>query len=153
MNYFSIEKRKSLIHGVGLFTREFILRRSLVINWVDQGRIISERDHLTLIAENEFAAKNSVRLCGSAFIIGESEDATDSINHSTSPNLLYFNGLCFSARDIQPEEELTIDYRFLNSETQIDVVRGFSNEIALRQSAKVVIEIVAIAERVAEKPE
>lgn len=132
-----VECKPSPIHGKGVFAKEWIQRGSLVINWLaDQDtRLISEQEHLELVEKDSHAARSSVRLIGGIFIIGSGEDSSDFINHHPVPNLIYHQGMCFARESIKIGEELTLDYGFLNSEHQEDVVWGYDPEKAISMSS------------------
>lgn len=141
MNYFKLERKVSPIAGEGLFAGELIPKGRMVINWLDADTtFVREEEHLKMISD-PIINKSSIRLIGDIFILGDVLGETDYINHSDTPNLVYFQGLCFSGRDIPVGEELTLDYRFLNAESQEDVVLGYSAKKALLESTQKMVEL------------
>ena len=104
------EVRDSRIHGKGVFVRESVPR----------GRILSIGCRPTILREEEYLLRartdpdlfrNSVRLLGKYY--GYEPGGTvpeDYINHSANSNVLYHMGALIALRDIQPDEELTVDY-------------------------------------------
>jgi SET domain-containing protein len=129
-------KKESPIHGYGLFAKQSIPRGELVINWLNDPMIelVREPEHLERIKNNPLVNQTGIRLVGDIFLHGWLLADTDYVNHSDDPNLIYSQGLCFSKRNIAYGEELSVDYRFLNSIEQTDVVRGYSATEALRRS-------------------
>jgi len=104
---------RSKIHRWGVFATEFIPARRKVIEYT--GEKINRRETKRRADEREFTYLFTLdpywTIDGA---IGGS--GAEYINHSCQPNLTsrIFKGhiLYVSLRDIQPGEELTIDYRF-----------------------------------------
>ena len=102
----------STIHGIGLFAAQFIPDGTVI--WRFQPGFdleLSEKDLLRLTA----AAQKQVRRYAYSFPPGGryflSSDDDRFTNHSDTPNTHFVNGCSVAARDIQPGEELTTDYR------------------------------------------
>ncbi|MEZ7891996.1 MAG: SET domain-containing protein [Candidatus Wallbacteria bacterium] len=74
------------------------------------------------------------------------------INHSFNPNCLWHMGFIFALQDIKPDEEITIDYRFLlqegenpgfkDSATNLEI-KGFPWSEALRRSSLMLSKILS----------
>jgi hypothetical protein len=142
MNYFKFETRDSQIHGRGTYAMEVIPRGQVVVNWLTDGKFIREAEHLAFLGD-PVRSKSSIRLAGDIFIYGEELGETDYINHSDKPNLLYHCGLLFSRRQIEIGEELTLDYHYLNSMQEHDVVSGYEPRYALMTSAQELLQILS----------
>lgn len=114
----------SLIHGHGAFIEEAVPRGAIVVSWPSSiDMLVDQITHDCL----HHKITSSVRLVGNIFMM--SRDSTQEtvdyqINHADDPNLLYAFGLCIARRDIAKDEELTVDYRLMCSEEQLDVVQG-----------------------------
>jgi uncharacterized protein len=112
LTYFSpkVEKRKSLIDGRGLFTKEAIGRGEVVV--VKGGHVLTkaQRDEI-----GKKLGPSEIQITKDLFI-GPStkrqrEGGMMHLNHSCEPNLGVQGQLVFVAlRDIEANEELTFDY-------------------------------------------
>jgi hypothetical protein len=113
-----IEARHSPIHGLGVFAREFIPQGTIIWQF-DPG--IDRRFPVDWVARQPahvraFMASYAVlNLDGQQYTLAG--DHTLFVNHSPSPNMapkpeVLVNGeeVVVATRDVQPGEELTIDY-------------------------------------------
>jgi len=142
--FFKLDLRESTIHGKGLFAGEAIPRGSIVVNWLDERpKFVREHEHLELI-KDPILSRSSIRLAGDHFIYGDELEETDHINHSDDPNLLYFAGVLYAKKEIAVGDELTIDYRYLNSEHEHDVVKGYGARYALLTSAQELLALLGL---------
>jgi SET domain-containing protein len=107
----SLEVRRSTIDGRGCFATGRFRRGRKVAELV--GERIGRAE-----AERRIAGRRRIRICDvderTAIDANVSGDATAYINHSCKPNLftrvVCGHVLFFALRDIEPGEELTIDY-------------------------------------------
>ena len=111
----------SKIHGTGLFADEFIPKGSIIWQFDPKRDRAYTRKDVELLPESE---RSEVLSLFHSYIsnrtgryIAHGDENSNYFNHSFTPNVegLYKEGveecLCVAARDIEPEEELTMDYR------------------------------------------
>ncbi|MBE7437527.1 MAG: SET domain-containing protein [Spirochaetales bacterium] len=109
-----IEVRSSLIEGAGrgVFTLEAVPRGSFVgMDFSSADMLIAESD---VTPESRYGCERRIEhIC---FDTRKRErEGFDFLNHSLDPNLHFHLGYYFALRNIEKNEELTIDYRFLDS--------------------------------------
>ena len=114
-------KKPSTVHGFGLFADRKIEANTLIVDWLSQPgtRVISRKEY-----EAQGPKQTAIHLIGDLFIDGELDD-TDFINHSDTPNVGYLLGMLVAAKDIEPGEELFVNYRSLLPEGERNVVEGW----------------------------
>ena len=150
MKFVECEIRRSSAHGSGLFARTFVPRGRLVLYWpvLEMHSITTEEELTKLLNTNPDIGDTVCRLFGDLFIFsweGLLED--EMVNHSFEPNLLYVCGVCIALKDIVPNQELTLDYRFLNLATipekigDVDVV-GYPAHKAARLTVQALAELL-----------
>ena len=139
MTYFKLDLKESGIHGKGLFAQEPIARGSLVLNWTHNAKIVREAEHLEKWSQGLSA--HTIRLAGDLYIYADELTDQDHVNHSENPNLLCHCGLLFARKDIAVGEELTLDYHYLNSAKQVDVVQGYPAKFSLMTSAQELLQL------------
>lgn len=135
----------SCIQGIGLHTAEPIKAGEIVMLW---------NVGATIIAESEYNARQDlgddlikitgVRYVGDYFLHTDDKPRYENyINHSFNPNILYHCGVCFALEDIDANAELTVDYTYLLSESDVmgfidgktkAQVRGLQHPIGLLNS-------------------
>lgn len=134
---------ESKLQGTGLFTDDYIKKGELVI-CMDIDQIIPE----TLYLEEHNQRKlTSCRLIGDLWFDIKRDknklENEDYINHSFTPNLLYHVGKCFALRNVVQGEELTVNYQYILSNSELDwfidvttnrEVIGFSNGESYRRA-------------------
>ncbi len=103
----------SRLSGRGAFAGNHIRAGEIVIIW--GGRLFTASD-----IEAGLARRNSVAEIGEGIYLGASEDDPESIddyiNHSCDPTCWMVDQVRIAARrDIQPDEELTLDYAMFSS--------------------------------------
>ncbi|NHJ33725.1 MAG: SET domain-containing protein, partial [Asgard group archaeon] len=106
-----IEIRTSSIHEKGMFAVETIKKGEVVVIW--GGRFVNKDE-----AEKEAAiGKITMQLDEDLFSVEfEYEDPSDCMNHSCDPNVWMKDEVTLIARrDIQPDEELTLDYALIEA--------------------------------------
>jgi uncharacterized protein len=124
MIFFDTEVLKSSIEGLGLFAKKFIPAGSVVGNMAHSCEYISEEEYCReQEAGNERVIQTGIRLAGSNFIYNANRESgkllylnEDFINHNEDPSLLYHCGLIFALRDVNPGDELTVNYKYFFSE-------------------------------------
>lgn len=97
-----------MISGKGLFADERLVPGIVVAIWpVAKSHIVIEEQALVMLC----------RIFGDFFVYhpdGKMEPE-ERVNHSSSPNLLHFAGVLITNRTVEPNEELTLDYKYLCS--------------------------------------
>ncbi len=112
MNYFSdkVAKKRSLIHGRGLFAIAAISKGEIVV--VKGGVVMSRARHDEL---EKTLGPFDIQIGEDLFIGPETIDTLEAgmmhLNHSCDPNVVFAGEITFVAwRDIAIGEELTLDY-------------------------------------------
>lgn len=114
----------SIIDGIGLFADEFIPKGSRVWQWIDGFDIrmqASDLQRLSKPALEIFLRYSYLSKRSGLYVL--CFDHSRFLNHSEAPNLIDASaadseeGLDIAARDIEPGEELTSDYRDFDAET------------------------------------
>ncbi|MBK1735241.1 hypothetical protein CKO15_08070 [Halorhodospira abdelmalekii] len=102
----------SELHGIGVFALEPIKKGQLVIrHHPDFDFVFYDADMEKLpVAMREAIEYYGYRYERGGFFI-YNVDNERFLNHSESPNLRPGRRVMFAARDIEPDEELTVDYR------------------------------------------
>ncbi len=141
MIFVKLIAKPSKIHGTGAFTRENVTRGTVISFWGDESevRFLNAKQHAKRLKKgSRLTRETAVRMLGDYFVESkriEEKDPTDYINHSTRPNVGYMGGLLFAVRDIPKGAELFLDYRLLNAEYEVNVVRGLSAKNQLKASS------------------
>ncbi|MBW4567990.1 MAG: SET domain-containing protein-lysine N-methyltransferase [Tolypothrix carrinoi HA7290-LM1] len=140
--------------GKGLFSLEFIPKGSIVfipITTFTIDNIVLEKQYLEeLKTENYFPMNAGMRWGGNYFLYcRKTPHDADYINHTTNPNLLSCLGFFFALHDINYGDELTLDYRYIGFEGEVELITSNQEEIiglsakeALLQSAKKLISLL-----------
>jgi SET domain-containing protein len=111
----------SAISGKGLFVREPVRKGTVVsIHAVDSVVVTEERYQEEQRKGNELAIRTGIRWVGKYFLYAKENRPEAFINHSTNPSLLYHCGISFARRDLQPGDELTIDYSLFLAEEDVE---------------------------------
>lgn len=109
-----VEIRKSGINKKGMFAKELIKKDEIV--YIKGGHIITRNEIYTTSIINSYLPISDEYYIG-ALTKDEEEDIKLYNNHSCDPNCGMHGEITFIAiRDIQPNEELTIDYAFIDNE-------------------------------------
>jgi uncharacterized protein len=122
---FRLRLSYSPIHRWGIYAEEFIPKGRKVIEYT--GEKISRRETKRRFAERE---ENYLFTLNSYWTIDGAVGGSGAqyINHSCDPNcqavILKGHILYMSKRDIQPGEELTIDYRFDKDVERVECLCG-----------------------------
>lgn len=112
------EIKKSSIHGFGLFASEFILEGTIlgvldgqVMNWDEYDNICSQISLPPELNESFFMEWNA--LAEDTLLVRPLRTKYSFINHSRTPNVCLdrFPLKVVAARNLQPGEELLLDYR------------------------------------------
>ncbi len=107
--------RTSPLNGRGVFATDHIRAGEVVIVW--GGRMFTASD-----IEQGLAKRNSLAEVGDGIYLGAGEDDPESIddymNHSCDPSCWMLDEVTIATRrDIQPNQELTLDYAMFSSGT------------------------------------
>ena len=142
----------SKVFGRGLFTTEGVSKGTIVCCFTSGATIITEENYLQGIRDGTHAiVRTGTRYAGKYFTIGNEDKPYTFLNHSFSPNLLCHCGVVLALRDLQPREELTLDYRTLIDETDLGIyndaatgrpIRGFSAKETLLYTARQLVETI-----------
>jgi hypothetical protein len=161
MLFFESEVSLSKIEGLGLFAMENIPGGSVVGNLSSDCIYMSEKKYNEAQIEGDPAViQSGIRMVKSIFMINNpSEDNEflykneDYLNHSQNPTLLYHCGILFALRDIQPGEELTVDYKYFFSVVDVTSfidretgrqVRGLTGNQALLESTQALTALLSL---------
>lgn len=146
MIFVKLIAKPSSVHGTGAFARERLRRGAIISFWGDERevRFLSGKEHAKRLKKNSrLTRETAVRVLGDCFVESrriEEKDPTDYINHSFRPNVGYMGGLLFAIKEIPKGAELFLDYRLLNAEYEVNVVRGLSAKRQLQASARQVLK-------------
>lgn len=121
----------SAIDGIGLFAAQFIPRGSRVWQWsrgFDLRVSARELESLAFEARQTFLRYSYLSKRSGLYVL--CFDNARFLNHCEKPNLIDESaedseeGLDIAARDIEPGEELTSDYRDFDNETGLKMKRS-----------------------------
>lgn len=131
-----IEASKIPLAGKGLFTEEFIPKGKILI--------IPNAEH-TLFTKKEFKAlpkdsieyASSIRWFEETYSVDPEWSPESHLNHSFSPNALWHLGFVFALKDLNPGDEVTIDYTFLlDEETELEFKDSLTNRAIIGRPFK-----------------
>jgi len=119
----------SAISGKGLFVKDPVRKGTVVsIHGADAVVLTEEQYQEKQRKGNQLVISTGIRWVGRYFLHAKESRPEAFINHSTDPSLLYHCGISFARRDLQPGDELTIDYTLFLAEEDVegfsDVARG-----------------------------
>lgn len=134
------EIKDSHIHGKGIFTTQFIHKTEIVMLFVNNIEIMTEKDFLEKSENDELMQNTGCRLLDNYFLNAKRSSGKmeheDFINHSVTPNAIYHCGVVYANRNIKEGEEITIDYRYILSDKEQfvdaetgDIVKGYQGKI------------------------
>ncbi len=132
MLYIQAAVQDSAISGKGLFTRETVRKGTVVsIHAVDSVVVTEEQYQEEQRKGNELAIRTGIRWIGKYFLYAKEIRPEAFINHSANPSLLYHCGISFARRDLQPGDELTIDYSLFLAENDVESFNDSTKEMAV----------------------
>ncbi len=144
--------KDSEISGKGLFALEKIPKSTIVAIYGADAELITEEEYLEKQKQGDkLVAQTGVRWAGKYFLIGAEITDEDFMNHSEIPSLLYHCGVCFALRDIEPGEELTVDYKYFLAKHEVcgfkdkesgNDIKRLSGRDAMLDSAKELIKLL-----------
>ena len=145
--------QESNIQGLGLFADEKARKGQVIGIFPYQADILTESEYQNEQEKgNKVIAWSAVRWIGDIFLTGDSIGNEERINHSTNPTMLYHCGICFAWRNIEPGEELTVDYKYFLAEDDVNkftdsgnnevTVDGIDSHTALLASAKDLVRLL-----------
>lgn len=118
--FIAAEVRDSSIFGKGLFAAQRVPKGTIVCCFTVGARVITEDEFIRACeAGDRFVMRTGTRYVGKYFTIGNESAPYTYVNHSFHPNLLAHCGVILARRDIEPGEELTVDYRHLIDPTDV----------------------------------
>ena len=110
-----VEIRKSGIDQAGMFAKEFIHKGEIV--YIKGGHILTRNELFSSRVINSYLPLSDEYFLGAIACEEEEEQIKLYNNHSCDPNCGLHGEITFVAiRDILPDEELTIDYAFIDNE-------------------------------------
>jgi hypothetical protein len=98
--------------GKGLFIDESVECGQILIYPNQKNQTITEAEFETLAADS-MELQSSIRWFEDLYTVDLEWSLECYLNHSFSPNCLWHLGFVFALRDLNPGDELTIDYRVL----------------------------------------
>ncbi len=108
------EVRTSPLAQQGVFAKQLIKKGTIVSFFMYDVKIMSEEEYQEEQAKgNVQIIKTACRYVGKYFLFGDTIGCEEYFNHSFTPNVLYHCGICFALRDIQPDEELSVNYHYV----------------------------------------
>lgn len=105
--------------GRGLFMEEAVAAGRIVVA-PDAIPQVYRWDQVLAMPDQDSALASSVRWFEDRYTVTPDWPDECFINHGFEPNGLWHLGFVFAARDLQPGDELTVDYRHLLGEGQIE---------------------------------
>jgi hypothetical protein len=106
--------------GLALFANEHIAKGTIVFFFGNKDtKVITLEEYVNLVHQGDRnAIRTGCRITKDSFVIYNSDkpNPCEYINHSFSPSLLYYYGMCIASRDIEIGDELTLDYSYIVSD-------------------------------------
>jgi N-carbamoylputrescine amidase len=122
------EVRESNIAGRGLFLRSPVRKGAVVSIHAADAQLLTQAEYQEEQRKgNELAIRSGMRWVGRYFLHAKKMPVESYINHSDEPTLLYHCGVSFARRDLDAGDELTIDYRLLLAEEDVEVFRDIAS--------------------------
>jgi len=131
--------KQSDIEGMGLFTNKSIPLKSILA--------IPDKALFTDNYKGIEIKQSATRYCLKYFQYGDIVSTEDYLNHSNDPNCMYHCGVLFAIKNINNEDELTIDYSLIAPEgVKTPYVSGCSGEKAFVDQLKILVKIFNVKE-------
>jgi hypothetical protein len=153
--FVNTETRQTATYGKALFAAERIRRGTVVCCFTLGSQVTTEDDYVRAVAEGrQPLTRTGTRYVGKYFTFGNADAPYNFINHSFTPTLLCHCGVVLALRDLNPGDELTIDYRTLIDATDTGIyndavtgreIRGLSAKETVLKTAR---ELIALVEGV-----
>jgi hypothetical protein len=150
------EVRDSGRYGKALYAAQEIRRGTIVCSFTLGSDVTTEDEYVRAVAENrQPVTRTGTRYAGRYFTFGNEAAPYNYINHSFTPSLLCHCGVVLARRDLEPGDELTIDYRTLIDTTDVGIyndavsgneIRGWDAKETLLRTARELIELVESVE-------
>jgi len=148
------EVKNSPIAQKGVFSKQFIKKGTIVsLFMLGNMKIMTEQEYQSEQEKgNTIIIKTACRYVGKYFLYGDQIAEDEHFNHSFTPNILYHCGICFALCDIEPGQELTMNYHFLFAVNDVfrftdsnsgRLVDGLNPTKSIVESAK---ELIALLE-------
>lgn len=122
-----VEVRPSTIDGKGVFLVESAKKGDvLLIYTYGNSELIEKKTYdFRYRHDDRDVMQSGLRYINNWFIYDNymkyhtsfGNDDGDFVNHSFNPTMIYHCGICFAKRNLQAGDELTIDYRYVFSDT------------------------------------
>lgn len=153
--FIKTDVKDSGIFGKGLFAGERVPAGRIVCCFTLGSDVITEGEFVQGCADGvRRILRTGTRYAGKHYTVGNEGEPYNFINHSFEPNLLSHCGLILAKRDVEPGEELTLDYRLLVDPSDVAAyddaetgrpIRGLPPKETILRTAR---ELIALVERV-----
>ena len=153
--FIKADVKESGIFGNGLFAAERVPAGRIVCCFTVGSEVITEGQFVQGCAAGVHRIlRTGTRYAGRYFTVGNEGAPYNFINHSFEPNLLSHCGLVLARRDVEPGEELTLDYRLLVDPGDVAAyddaatgrpIRGLPPKETILRTAR---DLIALVERV-----
>jgi hypothetical protein len=135
--------------GLGLFLQQPVKKGQIIVYPNQENRTISSVE-FSQLADDSIEMQSSIRWFEDTYTVDPEWNLECYFNHSFEPSCLWHLGFVFALRDLQPGDELTIDYRvllhegsqleYLDAKTKQPIV-GFSWRDKMIFTSKKLLEI------------
>ena len=146
------EVRETQKYGKALFAAERVRRGTIVCSFTLGSGVTTEEEYVRAVAEGrQPVTRTGTRYAGKYFTFGNVEAPYNYVNHSFAPTLLCHFGVVVALRDLEPGDELTLDYRTLIDTTDVGIyndavtgreIRGLGAKQTLLKTARDLIALV-----------
>lgn len=134
--------------GNGVFTNEYIPARKVIV-YPNEKNITLTKNQFKDIPTNQAQLQSAIRWFDETYTIDPDWSLESNFNHSFAPNCLWYLGFIISLQELEPGDELLIDYRnfleegytldFKDSITGLEIT-GFTWPDKMKNGAKLILE-------------
>jgi len=117
--------------------------------------VATEDEYVRAVAElRQPLTRTGTRYAGKYFTFGNEDAPYNFVNHSFAPSLLCHCGVVLARRDLEPGDELTLDYRTLIDTTDVGIyndalsgreIRGWGARETILRTARELIALVGLS--------
>lgn len=115
---FSIKDSQIEGAGKGLFTTDFVPRKK-ILAFPNQKHTLYTQEQLDQMPDDSIHKVSAIRWFEDIYSSDIEWSEESHFNHSFTPNCLWHFGMIFALRDIEPGEELTLNYEWLLDEATV----------------------------------
>ena len=151
------EVRETSKYGKALYAAERVRRGTIVCSFTLGSDVTTEEEYVRAVAEGrQPVTRTGTRYAGKYFTFGNVDAPYNFVNHSFEPTLLCHCGVVVARRDLEPGDEMTLDYRTLIDATDVGIyndavtgreIRGLGAKQTLLRTAR---ELIALVEEIDE---